>query len=127
MEISTTFILNIVINMVLGIVVAYISWSLKELYANMKKDKEEMKENLNTTNQNVKDVSKDLESYKISVPKDYVLKEEFNRETTRLKEDFTREINKLDMKLDNVRQDIGELNKNVSSLIAVVQRGVKQE
>ncbi len=62
-----------------------------------------------------------MEKHIRNQPKDYVLKDEFNRETTKLKEDFTREINKLDLKLDNVRSDIAELNKNVALLIGTIK------
>ncbi|MFT9496362.1 hypothetical protein [Anaerosolibacter sp.] len=121
MEINIAFLFNIV----LGVVTAYISWSLKELYNSIKRDREEITEKINKTDQNVKEISKDFEGHRNNMPEKYVLKTEFNYEINRMKEDFNREVNKLDMKLDKVRDEIGEINKKVSGLLTVMERGMK--
>lgn len=120
MEITISWVFGVIAMAATGI----ITWSFKELYSRFKQDKEDtdkqieqiyikVKEEITEVKICVADIKKEFELHKEKLPEKYALKEEFNRE-----------INKLDMKLDNLRSDISELNKNVSGLIATINKVV---
>lgn len=106
MEITISWIFNIIVTLTMSV----IGWSLKEQYKQIKTDKQETREYIK---ENVGKLDTRVGKIEDKLPKEYVLKE-----------DFYREINKLDLKLDGVRADIAELNKNVTALITTIQGGI---
>ena len=122
MEITVSWIFGIIVS----IVAAVISFTLKELYSSSKKDKaealkqlEELKGDTENKLQNLEqalnEAKKELEIFKEKMPEKYTLKD-----------DFHREINKLDAKMDNLKEEVSGLNKNVSALIAKIEMGFKK-
>lgn len=113
----------ITVNWIFGVLstaaIGFIGWTLKELYSQVKQDRIETRKLIEQQGQVYKELLDKLENkvYKIDekLPEKYVLKE-----------DFYREINKLDAKLDNVREDIADLHKTVSSLVALIKNEVKE-
>ncbi len=114
--------MEITINWIFGIIVTcaggFITWSLKNLYGQLQNDKAEtrriIEEHSAETKENTKQITLKIERLEERLPEKYTLKD-----------DFYREINKLDSKLDYIREDITELNKNVSSLIALQEQILK--
>ena len=114
--------MEITINWIFGIIVTcaggFITWSLKNLYGQLQNDKAEtrriIEEHSAETKENTKLITLKIECLEVRLPEKYTLKD-----------DFYREINKLDSKLDYIREDITELNKNVSSLIALQEQILK--
>lgn len=106
MEITISWIFNIIVTLAMSV----IGWSLKEQYKQIKNDKQETREYVK---ENITKLDARVVKLEDKLPKEYVLKE-----------DFYREINKLDLKLDSVKDDIAELNKNVTALLTTIQGGV---
>jgi len=122
MEITVSWIFGIIVS----VVTAVISFSLKEIYGSSKKDKtealkrlEELKDDtenkLQSLEQALNEAKKELEIFKEKMPEKYTLKD-----------DFHREINKLDAKMDNLKEEVSGLNKNVTALIAKIEVGFKK-
>lgn len=115
--------MEITINWIFGIIstgaIGFISWSLKELYNQQRNERTETRQIIAEQNKKSKEETEKLESkiYRLEekLPEKYVLKE-----------DFYREINKLDMKLDSIKDDVSELNKNVASLLTIAKGESKQ-
>lgn len=125
MEITTTWIFGVIWAVGVGI----IGWSLKELFNRFKQDKNDtnkkievlqsdIKGGIKEVKSNLDGLKKEFEIYKEKQPEKYVLKDEFNREINKLDEklDSFRDI--MYKKLDDVKDDILDLNKNVSALLA---------
>lgn len=110
--------MEITINWIFGIIstgaIGFISWSLKELYNQHRAEKAETRQLIAEQGKKNKEQNEKLENkiYRLEekLPEKYVLKE-----------DFYREINKLDMKLDSIKADVSELNKNVASLLTIAK------
>lgn len=111
--------MDITINWIFGIITTcaggFITWSLKNLYNQLQNDKAEtrklIEEHASKAKEDTKNITAKFERLEERIPEKYTLKD-----------DFYREINKLDSKLDGIREDITELNKNVSSLIALQEQ-----
>ncbi len=106
MEATISWIFNIAVTLAMSV----IGWSLKEQYKQIKTDRSETREYIK---ENIGKLDTRVTKLEDKLPKEYVLKE-----------DFYREINKLDLKLDSVRDDIAQLNKNVVALLTTIQGGV---
>lgn len=93
---------------------AWIAWNLKGMYSQVKGDGMEMKlavaELEKKTTLEIDKAEEKLrqaeEKLNDKLAEKYVLKEDFYRET-----------NKLDLKLDAMREDIAELSKNIAAML----------
>lgn len=110
MEITIEWIFGIIFTCFGGLV----SFALKELFGQFKAEKLETRslitENRQKLREEIEKTIAKIDRLEEKLPEKYALKD-----------DFYREVNKLDLKLDNLRSDISELNKNVASLIALTK------
>lgn len=83
----------------LSAAVGIIGYFLKDIKASQK-EKDQQQDRL------LDDIKDDLNDFKSSLPRQYVLRD-----------DFIRAVAGLDAKMDNVTREIGEINKNLSKLI----------
>ncbi len=112
MEITVNWVFSIISTGAIGL----ISWSLKQLYSQSKAEKDETRRLILQ-----QDIKSKEESEKLG-NKIYRLEEKLPEKYV-LKEDFYREINKLDLKLDSIKDDVSELNKNVAAVLAMMKEG----
>jgi len=88
-----------IINFGLGIMMTFLTMSVKEVRDNIK-------ERLQEQRAEIQAVREDLAQFKASAPHRYVLRE-----------DFIRSISVLDHKLDRMGSDIATLSQNVAKLV----------
>lgn len=93
-------IVNPLILLAIGTAIGIIGFFLKDIRSSIK-DKQ------NKQDQEIEKVRDDLNAFKASLPRHYVMRD-----------DFIRAMTGLEMKVDRVSTEVSELNKNVTRLLA---------
>lgn len=88
-----------VLLMILSMVIGAIGYLIKDI-------RQQLKERQDRQDRDIEKIRDDLSHFKLSLPHTYVMRD-----------DFLRAIASLDMKVDTMARDLGELNKNVTKLL----------
>lgn len=117
MEITVTWIFGLIVSAV----TAYVSWSLKRFSSQAETDRNELKTIMQTHKTETQSLINEFDLRSRDEDKKLLGKierlEEKLPEKYILKEDYYREINKLDRKIDNIKDELSSLNKNVAELV----------